>query len=270
MLRKLNPTVLIFLSSMPLSDADILREPRVTVLARPQFTEPAHMPVQWMGDATDGERLAEFAGRLSSMSQRNPAGRTTREYLANIRTQAHGSILEHAAYSLLLEGISRSLSHELVRHQAQLAHTQLSQRHVDESDARFVLPPGMMGDASLEAAWRAQMSAALDSYVALVDALMSRYAWIDDKVRRRKLAREAACGVLPNSTETKLVITGHARAWHSMLALLASENADLESRRLAVVILRLLHTEAPAFFGDVEIYTASDRREAARLTYHKV
>jgi thymidylate synthase (FAD) len=270
MLRKLNPTVLIFRSSMPLSDADILHEPRVTVLARPQFAEPAHMPVQWMGDATDGERLAEFAGRLSSMSQRNPAGRTTREYLANIRTQAHDSILEHATYSLLLEGISRSLSHELVRHQAGLAHTQLSQRHVDESDARFVLPPAMIGDALLEAAWRAQMSAALDGYVALVDALMSRYAWIDDKVRRRKLAREAACGVLPNSTETKLVVTGHARAWHSMLALLASENADLEGRRLAVVILRLLQTEAPTFFGDVEIYVASDRREAARRIYHEV
>jgi thymidylate synthase (FAD) len=270
MLRKLNPTVLIFLSSMPLSDADILREPRVTVLARPQFAEPAHMPVQWMGDATDGERLAEFAGRLSSMSQRNPAGRTTREYLANIRTQAHGSILEHATYSLLLEGISRSLSHELLRHETGLAHTQLSQRHVDERDARFVLPPATIGNASLEAAWRAQMSAALDGYVALVDALMSRYAWIDDKVHRRKLAREAACGVLPNSTETKLVITGHARAWRSMLALLASENADLESRRLAVVILRLLQTEAPAFFGDFEIHVASDRREAARVTHHNV
>jgi thymidylate synthase (FAD) len=66
----------------------------------------------------DGERLAEFAGRLCYMSQHNPAKRNTREYLDNIKKQGHGSVLEHANYSLLLEGVSRSLTHELVRHRA--------------------------------------------------------------------------------------------------------------------------------------------------------
>ena len=56
---------------------DILREPRITLIARPQFLEPAHLPVQWKGEASDGERIAEFAGRLCYMSQHNPAGRTT-------------------------------------------------------------------------------------------------------------------------------------------------------------------------------------------------
>ena len=56
-------------------------EPVVTVLARPSFTEPGHLPVNWMGESSDGERLAEFAGRLCYMSQRNPASRTTRDYL---------------------------------------------------------------------------------------------------------------------------------------------------------------------------------------------
>ena len=63
---------------------DILRAPRVTLLARPQVLEPSHLPVQWQGDSTDGERLAEYAGRLCYMSQHNPAGRTTAEYLGNI------------------------------------------------------------------------------------------------------------------------------------------------------------------------------------------
>jgi thymidylate synthase (FAD) len=58
-----------------------LYEPTVTLLARPSFTTPDHLPVQWMGESSDGERLAEFAGRLCYMSQRNPAGRSTREYL---------------------------------------------------------------------------------------------------------------------------------------------------------------------------------------------
>ncbi|WP_291162860.1 FAD-dependent thymidylate synthase [Gemmatimonas sp. UBA7669] len=255
---------------MPLSDAAILREPRVTVLARPQFAEPAHLPVQWMGESTDGERLAEFAGRLCYMSQRNPAGRSTREYLENIKKQGHGSVLEHANYSLLLEGVSRSLTHELVRHRAGFAYSQLSQRYVDESDAQFVMPPAIIGDTPLEDAWRTQVTSALDSYVALVEQLMTRYAWVDDKVHRRKMAREAARGVLPNSTETKIVVTGNARAWRTMLELRSSEGAELEIRRLAVAVLRVLQQEAAAFFSDFEIYDATDRREAARLQYHKV
>lgn len=245
-------------------------EPRITVIARPAFAEPAHLPVQWGGESTSGEQLAEFAGRLCYMSQRNPAGRTTREYLLNILKQGHGSVLEHANYSLLLEGISRSLTHELVRHRAGFAYSQLSQRYVDESDASFVVPPAIIGDEALEGAWRTQVEGAQQSYIALVDELMGRYAWVDDKVHRRKMAREAARGVLPNSTETKIVVTANARAWRTMLELRSSEGAELEIRRLAVTILRTLQGEAPGFFGDFEVYMAEDRREAARLTFHKV
>ena len=96
-------------------------EPKLTLLSRPVFTEPSHLPVQWLGESTDGERLAEFAGRLCYMSQKNPAKRNTRDYLENIKKQGHGSVLEHANYSILLEGVSRSLTHELVRHRAGFA-----------------------------------------------------------------------------------------------------------------------------------------------------
>ncbi|MES2525076.1 MAG: FAD-dependent thymidylate synthase [Gemmatimonadota bacterium] len=255
---------------MPLAASAILREPTITVLSRPSFAEPAHLPVQWNGDFTDGERLSEFAGRLCYMSQRNPAGRTTREYIENIKKQGHGSVLEHANYSLLLEGVSRSLTHELVRHRAGFAYSQLSQRYVDESDALFVMPPAMIGDAALEEAWTSQVSSALDSYIALVEQLMGRYSWVDDKVHRRKMAREAARGVLPNSTETKIVVTGNARAWRTMLELRSSEGAELEIRRLSVAVLRVMQDVAPSFFSDFEIYEAPDRREAAELSYHKV
>lgn len=247
-----------------------LHQPIVSVISRPVFAEPAHLGVNWLGESTDGERLAEFAGRLCYMSQRNPANRYTRDYLENIKKQGHGSVLEHANYSLLLEGVSRSLTHELVRHRAGFAYSQLSQRYVDESDAKFVVPPAIIGDDDLERAWREQMEAALDTYKALVEQLMARYGWVADRVHRRKMAREAARGVLPNSTETKIVVTGNARAWRTMLELRTSEGAELEIRRLAVTVLRSLQVEAPAFFNDFEIYQADDRREAARISYHKV
>ena len=245
-------------------------EPKITLLSRPSFSTPEHLPVNWLGDGTDGERLAEFAGRLCYMSQSNPAKRATRDYLENIKRQGHGSVLEHANYSILLEGVSRSLTHELVRHRAGFAYSQLSQRYVDESTASFVVPPAIIGDEALEAAWREQIEAAQRSYVELVEQLMGRYGWVADKVHRRKMAREAARGVLPNSTETKIVVTGNARAWRTMLELRTSEGAEQEIRRTAVAVLRLLQREAPGFFSDFEVYQADDRREAARIAYHKV
>jgi len=88
---------------------EVFRVPRVTLIARPQFIEPEHLAVQWRGEASDGERIAEYAGRLCYMSQHNPVHRTTAEYLENIKKQGHGSVLEHAVYVLLIEGISRVL-----------------------------------------------------------------------------------------------------------------------------------------------------------------
>jgi thymidylate synthase (FAD) len=245
-------------------------EPVLTLLSRPSFTAPEHLPVEWIGESTDGERLAEFAGRLCYMSQHNPAKRRTREYLENIKKQGHGSVLEHANYSILLEGVSRSLTHELVRHRAGFAYSQLSQRYVDESEANFVIPPAMVGDEALESVWKQQVEGAQKTYVSLVEQLMERYGWVADKVHRRKMAREAARAVLPNATETKIVVTANARGWRTMLELRSSESAELEIRRMAVAALRLLQREAPAFFSDFEIYQAEDRREAARITYHKV
>ncbi|PYP59098.1 MAG: FAD-dependent thymidylate synthase [Gemmatimonadetes bacterium] len=249
---------------------EIFRAPLITLIARPEFLEPAHLRVQWQGDASSGERLAEFAGRVCYMSQHNPASRSTAEYLENIKKQGHGSVLEHAVYVLLIEGISRSCSHELVRHRAGFGYSQLSQRYVDESHAAFVMPPAILGDAKLEAEWQAQVADAQAAYVRAVEALMQRYEWVSDKVHRRKMAREAARSVLPNATEVKIVVSGNARAWRTMLELRAGEGAELEIRRMAVACLQVLQREAPALFSDFEIYVADDRQEAARVAYHKV
>lgn len=249
---------------------ELFYEPRLTLLARPEFSEPAHLPVSWLGESTGGERLSEFAGRLCYMSQANPAKRPTREYLDNIKKQGHGSVLEHANYSILVEGVSRSLTHELVRHRAGFAYSQLSQRYVDESNAAFVVPPAIIGEEKLEQAWREQVEGAQKTYVSLVEQLMERYGWVADRVHRRKMAREAARSALPNGTETKIVVSANARAWRTMLELRCGEGAEQEIRRMAIAVLRVLQQAAPAFFSDFETYRAEDGAEAARVGYHKV
>src|SRR5260370_31846236 len=137
---------------------ETFRAPRVSLIARPQFVEPEHLPVHWRGEASDGERLAEYAGRLCYMSQHNPVHRTTAEYLENIKKQGHGSVLDHAVYVLLIEGISRACSHELVRQRAGFGYSQISQRYVYESPAAFVLPPAFPGDAKIDAAWESDVA----------------------------------------------------------------------------------------------------------------
>src|SRR5213596_780916 len=194
---------------------EVFRAPRVSLIARPEFLEPEHLRVQWQGSASAGERLAEFAGRICYMSQHNSANRSKADYLENIKKQGHGSVLEHAVYVLLIEGISRSCSHELVRHRAGFGYSQISQRYVDESHAAFVMPPAVAGDTRLEEEWEAQVTAAQAAYVRAVEGLMERYTWVSDKVHRRKMAREAARSVLPNATEVKIGVSGNARAWRT-------------------------------------------------------
>src|SRR5690606_22927216 len=144
----------------------------------------------------------------------------------------------------------------LVRHRAGFAYSQLSQRYVDESEANFVIPPALIGDEKLMSEWTAQVESAQKTYRELVESLMARYEWVENRVHRRKMAREAARGVLPNSTETKIIVTANARAWRTMLELRSSEAAELEIRRLAVMVIRTLQREAPSFFSDFEVYVA--------------
>ena len=80
---------------------------------------------------------------------------------------------------------------------------------------------------------------------------------------RRKQARQAARAVLPNATETRIVVTGNFRAWRHFIAMRASEHADVEIRRLAIECLRQLVGVAPQVFGDFEITMLADGTEVA-------
>lgn len=249
---------------------NIIEAPTVTLIAKPQFIEPAHLPCEWMGEASDGERLAEYAGRLCYLSYHNPAKRTNQAYLENILSVGHGSILEHSTYVFLLEGISRSCSHEIVRHRAGVGYSQVSQRYVDSSQTAFVLPPAFMGNPVATQLWADHCYRAQQLYEILVEENMEKFAHIEDKVQRRKTARESARSVLPNATETKIVMSGNLRAWRTILELRCGEGAEREIRRLALIILWQLKLECPNVFSDFEIYRAPDGAEAALTKHHKV
>ena len=240
---------------------------------------PFHVP--WRPDVPDfarprGEDLAEFAGRAcyQSWSRPNPATATNEGYIRNILKVGHFSVLEHASASFYIEGVSRSLTHELVRHR-HLSFSQLSQRYVDGSDAEFVMPPIMrraLKDTAPEGTTDEEIEAFFQGNDFFDDVRQAYEDIVNDLTElypdaKRKQIREAARLVMPNATETKIVVTGNYRAWRHFIGLRAAEAADAEIRELAVEICRQLQNEAPSVFGDFSFEQLEDGSTVARAEF---
>lgn len=198
-------------------------------------------------------------------------GRTTNEsYLGNILRTKHGSVLEHAVWTFLIEGVSRSLTHELIRHRAGMGYSQLSQRYVDESTIGFVLPPEIEEGTSEYEMWLGACELSLEAYQRLLEELTDKVGNDGPATMRKKRARQAARSVLPNSAETKIVVTGNARALRHFCEMRGSGSADLEIRRLAGYVLRVLQQEAPNIFGDMYFVSSPDGVDIIDTPHSKV
>ena len=235
---------------------------RVQVIAWTHFEPPAD--VAWDTDADGGQALAEFAGRAcyQSWKKPNPTTATNGGYLRHILEVGHLSVLEHGTVTMYFTGVSRSLTHELIRHR-HFSYSQLSQRYVPERDASMVEPDVIAEDPELHAKFVAASDAAVHAYTELLEGLEKKFADVEQATLRRKQARQAARAVLPNATETRIVVTGNYRAWRHFIAMRASEHADVEIRALAVACLQELQRVAPNVFADFEISPLPDGTEVA-------
>jgi thymidylate synthase (FAD) len=253
----------------------IVREPAVYLVGR-QTVDPTAIErfltdheATWNTDTEVGaEALAEMAGRVCYMSY-GRGRKTNREFLQHIVDVGHGSVLEHAVWSFLITGVSRSFTHELIRHR-HFSYSQLSQRYVDESDSDFIEPDGIASDPELHAVWVDAVNAARHAYDRLVEGLQKHYADVPEATLRRKLARQQARSVLPNATETKIFVTGNARALRHFVELRGSEHAETEIRKVAVAMLRILQAESPSIFADYTLEPLADGTHVVRTDHPKV
>ncbi|AHB29944.1 thymidylate synthase [Mycobacterium phage Artemis2UCLA] len=195
----------------------------------------------------DHDELAEFAGRncYRSFHRPNPATRENEDYLAHILEVGHESVLEHASATFYIE-TSRSVLTELERHR-HLSFSVVSQRYVDPTELGVHVPPAIqecMGEIPGEIL-RDAVEYAVGSYEAIVSYLSG--------VRGlpRKQAREAARAVLPNMTNSPMVVTGNHRAWRYVIKNRWHEAADAEIRELAGELLRQLREIAPNTYQDI-------------------
>lgn len=201
-------------------------------------------------EAEDADLLAEFAGRscYQSFHRPNPKTAATSDYLAHIQEVQHHSVLAHASVTYYIEGVSRSLTHELIRHRWP-AFSQLSQRYVKlHGELDYVVPPLFRGNGVAESMVTKAAQDALNHYNNLLGVLASEFP-----EAKAKQLREAARCVLPNMTETRIVVSCNLRGWRDLLAQRLPKTADAEIRELAEALLADLKDYAPASFQDIEI-----------------
>ncbi len=210
----------------------------------------------WQTDTeNDAQKLVEFAGRLcyESWQKPNPATRDNFSYVGHIIDSLHFSVLEHAGFSVALTGISRSCSHELVRHR-HLSPSQLSQRFFDESGAAMVVPSLYRDDRDALAVLDEVERFSMEAYKRLVEIGTRKLAAMKDKTHRRKRVREAARAVLPNMTEVHIVLSGNHRAWREFFEKRGDIHAEPEIREVAVTIFKeVAQPLAPAVYQDMHV-----------------
>lgn len=155
-------------------------------------------------------------------------------FLDKIMSLGHQSVLEHASFTFGIEGISRACSHQLVRHRL-ASYSQQSQRYVTFDGGRF---PSVVPDAIAESPKRSEIFArAMEACAVAYEAL------IEDGT-----PAEDARFVLPNSAETKIIVTMNARELLHFFSLRCCERAQWEIRKVAVEMLRLVKPLAPSIF----------------------
>lgn len=210
-----------------------------------------------------GDFIPETAGRLCYQSFTKPRPGGNAAYLERILSEGHGSVLEHAQIGFIIHGVSRSLTHELIRHKAGTAVSELSQRFVDASDLGFVVPPNYGEEPP------AQFTQ-LCHHAKMAYGGLTFRSEVTPSTLARKRIRESARSVLPNCVETHIAFSGNLRAWRNILEQRGNIHADLEIRRLAVALLEPLKLYAPNVFQDFEVITDEDGRESVVNKWRKV
>lgn len=237
------------------SEVYVVGRPSFDIVAARRFLHHNNLSGHMLSDATgtDAEVLIEMSTRLCYLSF--DKGRSSPAFHKHLLELHHGSTIEHANWTLWIAGVSRSWSHEMVRHRAGFGFSQLSQRYVDSSQTAFVMPPSVQQLGALaQDAWISHMLASLDAYRSAVTEIETklRAEGIDNKTTLRKLSREAARSLLPNAVETMIAVTANARAWRHFIEMRSDVYAEAEMRRVAFAVYQVLLQEAPYLFGDYE------------------
>lgn len=163
--------------------------------------------------------------------------RTDEELIRMLIRKDHVSPLEHAYATFHIDGCSRAMTHQLVRHRL-ASYSQRSQRYVPEEMFDFVTPKSIRDHAGWDNEFTADMNIIQDMY---------------NKWRNRSIPKEDARFVLPNACTTSIMVSANFREWRYILSLRTSKHAQWEIREVCNEILNVLKDNAPACFDDIKM-----------------
>lgn len=210
------------------------------------------MDVRLLFHTPDPERAVAVAARLcyapvgAAELMEEMSDEAVRRVLKTILESGHLSALEHVSYTFAIDGVSRAMTHQLVRHRL-ASYNQQSQRYVSYAgEPQFIVPPDVAADPVARERFNAATAAAFDAYRAMIDA---------------GVAAEDARYLLPNAMETKIVVTMNVRELLHFFELRCCKRAQWEIREVALEMLALAEPTAAYIFMDAG---ASCRRGPCR------
>ena len=269
-----------------------LQTPGVVMLARPHINmaglegflngfNPELQFSTYLDDPTplpESAQLCKVAGQLCYMSfgPKRTMNQRAKRYFDNLKSSGHGSVFEHATFSFLLYGISRSVTHELIRHRPGLGYSQVSQRYVSGRMLRFVERPEYQNDEQLHALFLQRIDRAAEEYSMLTNRLLEMQQEgvsilsAEARTDLRKKVQQTARSLLPNETEAPIVVTGNARAWRHVIEQRASMHAETEIRALGIRIFLCLRQVDPMLFDDYAVEHIADGTYIVKTEFEKV
>lgn len=192
--------------------------------------------IELLAVTPDCERVIESAGRTCYESYDKVTENSHRKIIRHLLKNGHTSVFEHASITFRLSGVSRSLTHQLVRHRV-ASYSQKSQRYVKEHDFDFVIPDDVIDD---KLAWAL--------YTDCMDMIEDTY----NKLVKAGIRKEDARFVLPNACTTTIDMTINFRSLMNFFNLRGDIHAQWEIRRFAMALLDLVKKHAPTVFEGYE------------------
>lgn len=195
------------------------------------------MTVELIAITPNAEVVIEKAGRTCycSTPKAQPAGE--KNLIHRIIKNGHHSVLEHASATFRITGVSRSFTHQLVRHRL-CAFSQRSQRYVNEKSFAFVEPESIREKTEAHRLFEEFMADAKNAYC---------------KLQELGIKNEDARFVLPNAVQSEIVLSANFRELRHIFCVRCDRHAQWEIREVALQMLRIMKKEAPLVFGDFVI-----------------
>ena len=220
------------------------------------------LKVELLRYTPDGEKLIASAAKLCYSPvgikeiEDNLEGKNIDLFLNMLVDLGHESPIEHVSFTFGVEGVSRTLTHQLVRHRIG-SYSQQSQRYVKLKQFEYIIPPAIENDERAKELFLKAMEEDQNYYDKITNILFEKHyseyieEGLSEKKAKQKAEKEAiedARYVFPNACETKVVFTMNARSLFNFFRLRCCNRAQWEIRELAIQMLREVKKVSPILF----------------------